>query len=489
MDTYAIKNNRWIDLSKLPKRGKIISWKNSIGYTVPFKYGDVEGNIFIEGYKECQTLIIIYKDKKYEIKTGNFTQCHFGRFIDTPIFFEKNIGDVVVAKNCEYTILKQIYITKNKKRLNGYRYQCNQCGYIDEDIESLLLSGRKQCPVCCNNPRIVIPEINSIVANPENHWMIPYFQGGYDEAKLYTIGSGKKVDLICPDCGKIKNQPVRYLYYDKTLRCDCGDGISYPNKFLYSLLNQLNINYISEYNFTWTNMKRYDIYIQNLQLIIENHGSQHYKPNSSFQYCGGRNLKEEQQNDQYKKELAIHNNIKYYIEIDCRKSELNWIKDSVMNSELPNLLHFKEDDIDWLECERYALKNIVKEVCDYKKGNEFTTVEELANRYKLSVSTIYRYLKIGKNFGWCSHDDLRKLKAGRTSRKIYCVENNMFFKSASAIQKNSLELFGISMLANGIRECCRGECIDYKGYHFKYITEELCQYNVEQLTQNTPLSA
>ena len=60
------------------------------------------------------------------------------------------------------------------------------------------------CPVCCRNPQIVVKGINDIPTTAP--WMIPYFQGGYEEAKLYTFSSSYKINPICPDCGNIKNK-------------------------------------------------------------------------------------------------------------------------------------------------------------------------------------------------------------------------------------------------------------------------------------------
>ena len=52
----------------------------------------------------------------------------------------------------------------------------------------------------------MIDGINSIVAKEETHWMIKYFQGGYDEAKKYTKSSNQKIYFNCPTCGRIKNK-------------------------------------------------------------------------------------------------------------------------------------------------------------------------------------------------------------------------------------------------------------------------------------------
>ena len=57
----------------------------------------------------------------------------------------------------------------------------------------------------------------------------------------------------------------------------CSDGTSYGEKFIYSMLNQLNIKYIPEFNTDWTQGKKYDVNIPSINGIIEINGRQHYE--------------------------------------------------------------------------------------------------------------------------------------------------------------------------------------------------------------------
>ena len=77
-----------------------------------------------------------------------------------------------------------------------------------------------------------------------------------------------------------------------------------------------NNNLIKDYELEKTiGNKRYDGYIPFFEIIIEMHGEQHYK-----QSGWGKNIRDEQENDKYKKRLAFENGITEdkYIEIDCR---------------------------------------------------------------------------------------------------------------------------------------------------------------------------
>ena len=81
--------------------------------------------------------------------------------------------------------------------------------------------------------------------------MIPYFQGGYDEAKNYTHTSSHQIKPICQNCGKVS----KYLYKISELHkyhgfpCECSDSLSKISKYMRSLLNQLvNLNQIDSYD-------------------------------------------------------------------------------------------------------------------------------------------------------------------------------------------------------------------------------------------------
>ena len=285
--------------------------------------------------------------------------------------------------------------------------------------------------------------------------------------------------MKCPDCGFEKWMIVANLFKQGFSCNKCGDGISFPNKFILNVLMQLNIDIELEKKFDWSNNKVFDIYIPTLNIIIENHGGQHYE--RGFESCGGRNLKEEQENDILKKELASNNGIEYYIELDCRKSEMDWIKQSIMDSELPKLLNFKETDIDWLKCEEYCATNLVKIVCEiFESGIKDTP--EIAKITRLSISAVRNYLKTGKKLGWCNYDSTianhnRRRKIGKAnSKKVYMYDLNKNFigefSSCNELDRLSEELFGIKLNYSNISAVCIGKRKQHKGYIFSYIKLE-----------------
>lgn len=252
------------------------------------------------------------------------------------------------------------------------------------------------CPVCAGRIIGNPPEYkNSIWASEHKEYFSRFLTT--EQMKTHTPQSNKYVEAICPDCGYKKNTKVSNLFY-RGFSCKCGDGQSYPNKFIYNLLDQLSIEYTPEKFFDWSNRKIYDIYIENFNCLIENHGRQHYI--GGFEKFGGRTLEEEQKNDNYKKQLAIDNNISHYIIIDCSSSKIDFIKNSIMDSELPKILNFNEKDINWFQCHEFAISNLVKIAANLWKEN--LSVRNTAKKLHLHETTIIRYLKTAAELNWCN---------------------------------------------------------------------------------------
>ena len=167
-----------------------------------------------------------------------------------------------------------------------------------------------------------------------------------------------------------------------------SDGISIPEKFMWNMLKELNIEFKTQLNkrdFEWCQNYKYDFYIPSLNMVVETHGKQHYKESI---WGSSRTLEEEQLNDRLKKELALNNNIKNYVVVDCRKSELDWLKESVIK-ELGN--YFDLSNINWGLVWNNSLKNLVYEV--KRLVEEGKTNEQIVEILDISEITIMRYKK------------------------------------------------------------------------------------------------
>lgn len=488
---------RKIFLDDLPKGGgsgissSNINWLKSIGYDVKFIYDNIEGDFTIKNYdKKLRILLIEYDNFLYEIDTRPFLQCKLDKILKKGIFdFKYNIGVILKDDSRDMVITdreirKKTYIKKNgsESRCNQkwYKYTCNKCGWTEGWIEENNLLRNIGCSCCSSQSRIVVEGINDIpTTNPE---LIKYFQGGYEEAKLYTKSSGQKIYPICPDCGMIKDKPmtINAIYNQHSIYCSCSDSFKFPEKFMHGILNQLKINFrmqLTKTKFKWCGKYKYDFYfkINRDSYIIETHGNQHYEENTNFQMS----LIEQQENDRLKKELALANGIKEenYIVIDCRKSTLEWIRDNdngILQSRLSEL--FDLNNINWIKAEEFALSNRVKEVCFIKKENPNLTIKDISNLTKYSTGTIRTWLKHGNKLGWCEYNIIKERQRSaiinNISKKVEIFKDGIslgVFSSCAELERQSEALFGVKLDSGNISKACSGKRKHVKGFGFQYI--------------------
>lgn len=266
-----------------------------------------------------------------------------------------------------------------------------------------------------------------------------------------NYGSKKKILLICPNCKNEKLiSPNDFRY--KGISCsECSDGISFPEKFMFNLLKQLNTDFeyqLSHLIFEWCkddkHKFKYDFYIPSLNCIIETHGRQHYE---NCNRPGARTAQEEQINDIFKEQLAKKNGINYYISIDCRYSSLKFIKNSILSSELSQLYNLS--NINWLECQQFAYSSFIKTACELW-NNKIQDTYLISKKLKLSRSSVIKYLKIGNKLNWCDYNsENQKLKGSiSTSKKVYCIELDKIYSSINNAEKET----GIPHI--NITNCC-----------------------------------
>ena len=310
-----------------------------------------------------------------------------------------NIGDKFKDEKRDIVIIdreirQRIMHKKDRKNtctLNEkwYKYKCLECGNEDWSTEHHYKEGNG-CNVCGKFPKKLVLGINTIW--DKARWMCD-LGISEEDAKNNFPQSANKIEVVCPLCGNKKKCQIRNVYNNKSIGCICDDKQSYPEKFMYSIFKQLDIEFETQYSPKWIKGKRYDFYIPKFNAIIEVHGEQHYN------YTGrGRSLQEEQENDKLKEEIALNNGINYIV-IDCRKSELDWIKDNILKSKLNNL--FDLDNINWFKCEKFAISNnLIKIACEYKKNNPNMTCAEIGRIIGYERHAIKRWIEKGKKLNW-----------------------------------------------------------------------------------------
>jgi transposase len=212
------------------------------------------------------------------------------------------------------------------------------------------------------------------------------------------------------------------------------------------------------------------------EILIEMHGEQHYTGRFSQCMPSARTLEEEQENDRFKKQQALENGIKEenYIVIDCRKSELEWIKNNILKSRLNELLDLSK--IDWIKCAEIANKSLVKEVCEIWNNTDNINILDIAERFGISKYTVVDYLKKGNVlWDWCNYNP--KEKTNKTSGKTVKIFKDGIelgeYPSIAELSRCSEGKFGIKLDSRRISDVCNNKLKQHKGFTFKYIDESI----------------
>lgn len=383
-------------------------------------------------------------------------------------------GTILTDNNRNIKIINSICVKKGELQPNNkiaksqnwwYEVECLNCGYKYFVHRGKLISRKDGCPACSGRKTVIgINDLNTV--RPD---LIKYLKNKSD-GMLYTQHSKSEILCKCPNCGAEKYMSIGNLSNNGFYCSVCSDGISYPNKFMVNILKQLNVDFISEYSPSWIGRKRYDFYIPSLFIIIEMDGMQH-KKESGFM----NDLDYIKRNDYYKEFMAKKNGIKV-IRIDCSKSNMKFIKNNILNSEINNLLDLNK--IDWEEVEIHSHDNLMLKACELKSNNDLYTTYEIGNILSVSQATITEWLKIGNKIGLCNYDPKKEMsRNGKRGHEIfnksidvYDLDDNFIF-NADSIKDTIILLkdkFNVSISRTSISHCCTGKIKSCKGYKFKY---------------------
>lgn len=440
-----------------------ISWLNSVNYKLDFIFEEIKGVIEILSYnKQNRKLKVKYNDVDYDIQTSSLLKHEITNIIldNKTSEFKVEIGDVFKDNKRDITIIDREYKINKSQRRKYYEYICNKDKYIDYIDEYHLLSG--QGCSCCNGNKTVIKGINDIATT---HPQLSKYFVNIEDAYKYSYGSGKKVLLKCLDCGTEKEMKISNLNNKGFCCSKCSDKISYPNKAMFNILEQSDIDFETEYNPDWIKPRRYDFYISSINKIIEMDGAFHSNDNSR----NNQTAEESKLIDDYKDEQAKLHGIEV-IRVDCDykdRDRLEYIKIKIVqNNKLNELFDFSK--IDWNKVEEFACSNLVKIACKYKKDNPKLITSEIGKLMGgYSKSTVISWLKTGNSLNWCDYNP--KLESEKLQKSIICIENGIIFNSINECARKSLEIFGVKLLNSNISMVCNGKRKSTKGYSFKFL--------------------
>lgn len=484
-----LDGNRSIDLSNIPiyYRGKTphYDWEKSHGAKCNFKIDNIEGALtIIDHYKKQYKssyriyLVVEFNGEKYDITYSALLKCNLSNLIFAhKMPFKYEIGQHISNENEDYIILDREYRDVTDKKgvttQRWYYIKCNKCGK-ESWREERRINSNIGCSVCAGIE--VLSGYNDIVTVAP--WMIKYFPGGEEEAKLYAPCSNKKVTVICPECGRSKKMMLCNIYKRHNIQCVCGDHMSYPNKFLFSFFEQLSANFVIEKTFDWSNNRRYDDYIilsNGETLICENQGGFHYFKSG---YRKDITLEDRQRIDQEKYEMAIKNGITYYVQLDCRYSDKDWITNSIEHSILADLFDLSKVDYD--KCDLFATKNLAKTVCDYRHNNPDVLDVDIADHFNIGIAATRAYLLKGNKLGWCEYNrqmercrkGIKSIHKRNDAKPIYCIELNKYYHDAGLFTEVYSKESGQEFKYWAVSDVCRGKKKIYNNLHFSYVSRK-----------------
>jgi predicted DNA-binding protein YlxM (UPF0122 family) len=362
--------------------------------------------------------------------------------------------------------------SSNKK----YWFKCINCKSHKSESKYIttLTIANNNCDLSCNQCKSVASK------RPD---LIKYFLNKCDAEKYFPY-SHIRVPLICPDCGCIKESSIINLSKNGFSCSKCSDGISYPNKIMFNFLSQIKIKFETEYKPSWSMGKKYDFYFEKngLLYIIEMDGRFHFEDNN----LNGQTKETTVLIDDMKELLAQQHDIKV-IRIDCYNSNLIYIKDNIINSKISKL--FDLSIVDWQECEKYALKNLVKVVCDLWR--QHYNMKEISNQLNIKKSLVRRYLKQGSIINLCDYDPAVEIyknyhnahdRNNSQKNKIVCVNTNEVFESILQASKTyGIHITCISNNAKG-RQSFAGKLPDGTKFHWMYYEDWLKENPQQELT-------
>lgn len=353
----------------------------------------------------------------------------------------------------EFVLLDDNYINNNTK-MKFMHYLNDGSNHIFYTTINHILNGQG-CGVC-HGQQISVGYNDIATTNPE----VAALFANQDETKLYTQWSGHKVDFKCPNCGHIIKKTISLASRDGGISCPiCGDGYSYPNKFIYNCLMQISdqLDFIErEYNPTWcvfeyNNIRksgRYDIYfsVNNNLYICEMDGGLGHGNRAI-----GVSNEESLFIDAEKDRLAAEHHI-VLIRIDCdykTGDRYEFIKNNIINSKLSDILDLSKINFDKANIE--AQSSLMIRACNL--WNEGYNAGQIASKINVVSSTVTNYLKKGFKYHICKSYSKTESTYRSHGRMVICLNSRKIFRSII----DGAKCYDIT--ESVISKCCRGESV------------------------------
>lgn len=262
-------------------------------------------------------------------------------------------------------------------------------------------------------------------------WVRPYLVD-VEKAKKSSKFSNALTKFKCPNCDKVKKMKSSNLL-NQGFSCEnCSKNIPYPELLFLAYNKTKNLGFVSQVRDLYKG-HIFDFVNYEKRIIVETHGMQHYKEDVHW---GSMNAYEKTSlSDMNKRKWCKRNNYTL-IELDCRKSDFEFITHNINKSILPNVEESEINDIlQLIEYEgKYDIKNIIYLYSEVKK-----LPHEIGVIHNCSVTTIRNIL--AKN----------NIDTRSKEKQVRCITTGVIYKSV----KEAAELTGTH--SSQVSQACNGK--------------------------------
>lgn len=323
-------------------------------------------------------------------------------------------------------------IASHSKKQRWFRCKMGHPDYLK--IVNEFINKKCPCPIC--NKRKFVKKLNSMnITNPENIKFLVNKKDGFNTTSGNCL---IKINVKCPQCGRISKITPQLLTQYKgdyiCRNCKLDDGISFPEKIMWNLLKQLNIDFEREKILNGNKKYRYDFYLDKYNVLIEMDGGFHFYESK----ITSNTLEERQKIDKEKEYFAEKMGYKV-VRIDCKKNNFEYIKENILQSKF--FISLNLDDVNWEDCALKSMDNLALKACDL--WNSGKTVKQIMQELNIGHKGVSNYLKKGNSSGICYYDgkeedkkNLEKLHKKEYGIKTKIIINNeeYIFSSRSKAQ-------------------------------------------------------
>ena len=333
----------------------------------------------------------------------------------------------------EYEIVDNFTVMENMAK---FKHNCKngEVHYFDMTPSSFIYRGSR---CYCQNGSMsrVIQEFNDIhTTRPDvEEWLL-----NKEDAYKYSMSSKERVKWTCPECHNIFSERICNVYSNRLSCPFCSDGVSYPNKFMFNSMSQIEneLDFLEREQrtewcvFDFKGKKRYGIYdiyfgIGGKEYVIEmdggiGHGNKAHKNSELSQ-------EELLEVDRIKDSLAEKQGIQV-IRIDCNyktDDKYTYILNNVLNSELKDIIDLSKIDFDLSN--RNSVNSLIVKAGEL--WNEGLTAGEIRKQLKIGEGTVTSYLKTASEIGVCDYTVQKSKARANKHTKVYCVTFNKLYNT------------------------------------------------------------